>query len=163
MAWRASTVFPELPDSLASHFAADGAPDRWTDKPRFFRLSGVLVAVVSLIALGLPQLCTRIPGSWFNLPNRSYWLAPERAEATRASVGNYLSWIGIASLVLCALVLEMVYEANLSDEVRLDGPMGWILGAYFGFWLAWIVLLLRRFRMPSSAEPDGARANRLRS
>ena len=145
LAWRAVDLYPELPEQMASHFAGDGTADGFQSKPAFFGLMGAVLALMALVTFGLPLLFARIPVAWFNLPNRDHWLAPERAEETRTSVRSFLAWFGLATLLLIAAVLEMVYAANLSGTNRLEGPFGWILGAYLGFVIAWMVLFYRRF------------------
>jgi hypothetical protein len=75
-----------LPNLVASHFGAEGAANGFM--PRSFYIGFMLVVII-----GLPALLVVV--TWFalgsssariNLPNRDYWLAPERRTETLATL-----------------------------------------------------------------------------
>ena len=73
--------YPQLPDTIATHFAGNGEPNGWSSKSTFFLLMiGIMVFIG--ISLGPSVLWLWQPGL-VNLPNRDYWLAPERNEQTK--------------------------------------------------------------------------------
>src|SRR5580692_11121933 len=76
--------FALLPERLASHFGASGLPNGWMTKPQFF----IAYALVFLPALFVEFLVGRSvakkPADKLRLPNKEYWLAPERRAETFA-------------------------------------------------------------------------------
>ena len=150
LALRAYLVYPDLPVTLASHFDGSGEPDGWSPKSEFMTVMGGVVAMLAGFGLGIPLLVGVIPTRWFNLPNRDYWLAPERALETRAAMQVYLGWFMTATLGLVGWILELTYRANLAPaaggEVRLSNHAWTALAAFAVFTIAWLVLFMRRFR-----------------
>ncbi len=144
--------YPLLPERMASHFDGSGRPNGFQSRDAFFALSaGMLVMTVVLFG-GLGSLFRRIPSKWFNLPNRDYWLAPERREETIESMSSQLEWLGAASLALYIFVIQRVADTNRTAEPRLDsGSMFLVLGLCLAFTTIWIVRFLLRFRKP---RPD---------
>jgi serine/threonine-protein kinase len=84
---------------------------------------------------------------FLNLPNRDYWLAPERREQTAAYLTAHTAWLA-ALLGLFALAVHLlVVRANQSVPPRLE--TGALLAALLAFsivMLAWVAALARRFR-----------------
>ena len=140
-----------LPERVASHFAADGTPNGYMSRAEYrgfilwFGL-GVPSAVAAAIAV-LPYL---LPGS-LNLPNRDYWLAPQRSAQSQAFLSRHGLWLGCLLLLFMCAVHAMVVAANApaTGAPRLGGlPLGMVLGA-FGLGLAaWALALMLRFRRP---------------
>jgi hypothetical protein len=98
---------------------------------------------------GLGALFRRIPSRWFNLPNRDYWLAPERREETIDVISSQMKWFGAASLALYLVVIQMVVETNRTSVPRLDSAsMFVVLGIYLLFTGVWLVRFILRFRKP---------------
>jgi uncharacterized membrane protein len=72
----------ELPPVVASHFGASGSADGFTPRSSYVGIMLVLLGAVALLIGFLPFVLTRQGGAGLNLPNRQYWLAPERREET---------------------------------------------------------------------------------
>jgi uncharacterized membrane protein len=70
--------YPRLPEMVASHFDGEGRPNGCMPKNEFFKMFAVITALIIGIFLLLPKLIKRVPPSMINLPNKDYWLAPER-------------------------------------------------------------------------------------
>ena len=139
-----------LPERVAIHFGAGGFPDGWGSN---LAATGLNVGV-SLLLFGLltrsADLVRRVPVRWINLPNRAYWLAPERREATAAQLHERLQSFGTALFGFLAVAEWLTLEANLSDPVRLDEPLFLgALGSFLVYTLYWTWSLVRAFRVPS--------------
>jgi len=92
-----------------------------------------------------------IPSSLINLPNRDYWLAPERRAESLAVLGACMAWFGVLTGGLMALVTELALRANLTHAGLENRPM-WIgLAIYRAAAIGLIVRLYRAFRLPSDA------------
>ena len=134
---------------MASHFDGSGRPDGFQSRDAFFTLSASMLVMTVLIFGGLGALFRVIPSKWFNLPNRDYWLGPERREETIDYISSQMEWFGSASLVLYLYVIQRVVETNRTSEPRLDSAsMFVVLGLYLLFTGVWVARFILRFRKP---------------
>jgi serine/threonine-protein kinase len=101
--------WPRLPATVASHFDGSGRPNGWLSKEMFL---AVYVGIVALLAVVFSAV-RFIPTSLWNLPNRDYWLAPERRAATVARFSEEMLWFANATLALVLLTFELAFRANL--------------------------------------------------
>lgn len=68
--------YPQMPPRMASHFAADGRANGWQSREGFFLLM-LLVSASSAVVVAPRQIAAKA-NARINLPNRDFWLAPER-------------------------------------------------------------------------------------
>ena len=143
------TYAPRLPDEVADNFDFDGTPNGSSGKTPFVVLYAVMVAFTALIFIGISRFLPRIPPSLINMPNKKYWLAPERKEESLAYLSRQMLHAGNATLALIALVFQQIIVVNVNameGEPRL-GLLLWILmGIYFVYMTVWVVRLFVRFR-----------------
>jgi serine/threonine-protein kinase len=138
---------PLLPERMASHFDGSGRPDGFQSRDAFAVLSGSMLVMTVVVFGGLGILFRRIPSKWFNLPNRDYWLAPERREETIDHISGQMEWFGAASLALYLFVMDRVVEANLIPAPELDSrAVFFVLGLFLLFTGVWIARFLLRLR-----------------
>ena len=124
----------KLPAMIAAHFDARGNPDDWMPKESLFAVHAIIFIGLSLTLLAI-SLAIRVMPAWMiSLPNKDYWLAPERREETLAYSSRYLLWIGNATMLFLIGVFDSVYRANLAAPVRL--PVD------FWIWLAGLLLFV---------------------
>jgi uncharacterized membrane protein len=141
---------PLLPQNVASHFDGAGEANGFQSRNGFVALSGSVLILMVVLFGGLGALFRTIPSSWFNLPNRDYWLAPERREETLDEILRRMEWLGAVSLGLWLFIIQMVLETNLTPEPRLEARATWIvLGLYLAYTAVWAVRFLLRFRKPA--------------
>jgi uncharacterized membrane protein len=132
---------------MASHFNASGAATAWMPKSGFF----ILIAVVTLAASVLvPRSLAKLSNDKINLPNKEYWLAPERRIETMQYLGAQMGWFGCALLALLLSGLYIAVAANFRPDHHFDsGSFYVVLGAFLAFILVWLVRLLSHFsRVP---------------
>ena len=141
--------YPQLPSTVASHFGSEGRPSGWSTKEGFF---GIYLGVLALLLasfVGLPVLFRRISPAWINLPNKDYWLAPERRDRTVRILGEEMLWFGVATSAFVICVFELAIRANLSEAARLSEPVMWLLlAAYLVYTVIWLIQFYRRFARP---------------
>ncbi len=154
---------PLLPTRVASHFDAAGQPNGWSSKSAYMVGNLAFAGGFALLFLGLTGLVRRIPNDWINMPNRDYWLAPERRTATLAQLQRQMEWLGAATVALLLAIGQLTIEANLT-AAPLDQRAFWIVfGAYMAGALVWLVSVLRwAFKKPkggpaTSERPDATR------
>jgi hypothetical protein len=142
-----------LPERVAIHFPWGGAADGWASRLDSILLTVTLDALLFLTLWLSPALLRRTPATWVNLPNRAYWLSPERREATIARFSERLWAFGTALFLFLLAVGLLTLEANRSDPVRLDEPLLLVaLGGFLAYTLYWAAALLRDFRLPMGGD-----------
>jgi serine/threonine-protein kinase len=81
-----------------------------------------------------------------NLPNKQYWLAPERKAATLASIASFGGWASYATLALLCAVHGFVARANSVQPPRLDeAPLIGLVAVYLVVLFAGMLAVLGRF------------------
>lgn len=144
MAW----YYPRLPVRMASHFDAAGQVNAFMPKDAFFVIHMTVVGLMTLAFLVVPALIVRLPPGMINLPNKDYWLAPERRARTAERLQSFLIGFGNAMLLFLLLVFREVMRTNLLPNPHLS-PRIWVLLILLGGWVIyWTVRLMRAFRLP---------------
>ena len=137
----------QLPDPVASHFDAAGAANGYMPRVYYTRLMLALVVGLPGLIVVLQSLAFASPKARINLPNRDYWLAPERREETVAFLRQHLARLGSMLVVLLTGMHWLVVKANAHQPPGLPGR--WFAGAVILFVLAtlvWLWALSARFR-----------------
>lgn len=145
MAW----YYPRLPTRMASHFDAAGQVNAFMPKDAFFVVHLVVLGLMSFAFLLVPALITRLPPGMINLPNKDYWLAPERRAHTAEKLQSFLVGFGNVMLLFLLLVFREALRANLLPSPHLPSRI-WVLLVLLGVWVIyWTVRFVRAFRLPS--------------
>jgi uncharacterized membrane protein len=137
----------DLPPVVASHFGPGGAANGFMDKNTYTVLMLALVVGVPALVASSAQLVRVLPPQLINLPNRQYWLAPERRAATLEALASLTLRFAVALAVFLCFVHWLVIRANAVQPPRL--PETWLfvgLAVFGAATLAWLVMLFRRFR-----------------
>jgi uncharacterized membrane protein len=135
-----------LPATVASHFGPAGAADGYMPRESYVRLMGLVTFVVPLLVALCNYLLRLIPASLINLPNRDYWLAPERKEETYAFFQNHGMVFSILIAAFLCFVHWSVIRANMVIPPHLSqsfipGSLG-----FFSFLVVlWIGALIAHF------------------
>jgi uncharacterized membrane protein len=136
-----------LPPVVASHFNASGAANGFMTRTAY-------TALVMLLLVGAPLLLAFVPftvigsgGAGLNIPDRHYWLAPERREQT---IG-FLRQQGLLFAALVAVFLVYVHWLVVrANQLRPPQLSTAALVAGLAVFLvalgAWLVVLFGRFR-----------------
>jgi uncharacterized membrane protein len=145
-------VNPQLPDVMASHFDAHGTPNGWQPKATFFILIGVVIVVCAIPAFIVPRRLPTMSAERINLPNKSYWLAPERRDETWRFFRVQMAWWGCALLFVLLYALFQAINANLPSVGHFNSEGMWyVLAAFLLFSVTWTIHLIRHFsKMPDS-------------
>lgn len=148
--WQIVTSYSQLPDTIASHFGADGRPNGWMSKQSFFVLEVLGTGLIAGLFYFLAYFLNKIPKSLINLPNKDYWLAPERRKETFQILANYLIWLGNATLLFLFLMLQQILDFNEKIENVQRSVNGWLPTVlYLIFTAVWVGSLIWRFRKPA--------------
>jgi serine/threonine-protein kinase len=143
-------IWPSLPARVATHFDWTGAPNGWAARP-------VLLAVMAAVCLMEILLFATLGGvrlsdRRINLPNKAYWLAPERREETLGAIRLWIRAFVTAMTAFTAIVFVMAMRANLDTTTpRLSSLIPWLTASVLGVTLAMLAWLYWRFRAPPNA------------
>ncbi|HSF14300.1 MAG TPA: hypothetical protein VLK65_01965 [Vicinamibacteria bacterium] len=139
-----------MPDPMASSFDGSGRPSGFQSRDVFFSLSGAMLLLVVVLFGGIGNFFKILPTTWFNLPNRRYWLSPERREATMDFMARQMEWFGVATITVLIVTVKLAFDANLTPAHGFDAStMWWLLGLYFAYTGGWLFHFVRRFRKKS--------------
>lgn len=132
-----------------------GDPGKTMGRTGFVLLMLTLsVAVPWQCVEGVAWIARRFPSS-MNLPNKAYWLAPERREATLIRLRDAMAPLGLLLVVhLAGLQLFMLQRSGVA-AIALPQQL-WLAGAGLLALLlvAWVVQLHRRFALPATVAPE---------
>jgi hypothetical protein len=109
---------------------------------------GLYVGVVAFMMIALVSAVRSIkktPDGKLNLPNKDYWLAPERRESTMDTVAAFLLIFGAGTNLLLLDVFGQVILFNLGRSPRLDHPEI-SLAVYVAFTVVWIAAFMLAFK-----------------
>ena len=112
------------------------------------------VALMAGLAGGLPLLLyggvgvlPRIFARFINIPNRDFWLAPERRARMLGDLENHGMILGIFSMVFICAIQALIVAANQRTPVRIDINLLWVLlGCFIAGIIGMAVTMSLRFR-----------------
>ena len=135
-----------LPPVVASHFGLGGQADAFMSRGAYL---GVMLVAIVVIPLGVALLgrwAAALPDAMVKLPNKAYWLAPERRAATLAPLAARLEWLSVALTAFLSYVHWLVLRANELPAPHLSAAaFAAGLALFVAFALLWAVALWRRF------------------
>ena len=137
--------YPQLPDTVASHFDGAGHPNGWSSKAAFFGIMFGMMALMGLVFLGMPKMMSRIPVNMISLPYREHWLSDERRAGTMRFIDDRMSWMGVGTMLLMLATTQFTIDANLRHHSQLPAQFMWVFWAYLAFTLGWTVHFILHF------------------
>ncbi len=139
--------YDSLPQHVASHFDFQGQPDGWMSRNDLVGFTVGLGIFMPAVLVGLMASAGRIPVHLVNLPNRDYWLAPERRKETSSVLLYYALWFASMNVLFVTGVHWLVVQANKAGGSQHLDETGIVI-VLGGFLLGsglWIGLLKRQF------------------
>jgi uncharacterized membrane protein len=143
-----SNTVSSLPPLVASHFDAAGHPNAHMTRVFYAKFIfamgiGFPLAMVALLTVIYSK------ASDMKLPNRDYWLSPERIAQTRSMLVAHGVWFGCLMVGMVCYVHWLELGAHRSAPPQLSSPrlMGGLF-VFLGVAVGWILALLRAFRRP---------------
>jgi len=137
-----------LPDPVAAHFGASNLANGWMTRSGYLAFTLVFATVLPMAIAAAVGWLPRIAQRSVNIPNRDYWLAPERCAATLDSIAAYGLLLGCLVMVLIAGVHRLIIEANAAVPPQLPVREFWtLLIAFLVAVAVWIGAFFLRFRV----------------
>ena len=138
-----------LPDRVATHFGANGMPNGWMPRSAHMALMIALMAGIPALIAGIFACVRYLPSSLINLPNKDYWLAPERRNESLTWLANAGFWFASLEAVFFIGLHFLVLQANAGSPPKLSDAI-WLMLAIMLGGVAWIIAaILRRFPRPN--------------
>lgn len=136
--------YPQMPERMASHFAADGRANGWQSRGAFFALMLLVTSTSAIVGFLVPRQIAARSNTRINLPHRDYWLAPERREETMSFISATMAWFACGVLFVLISGTFLAFEANLAADHRFNSQA--MLAVLVGFLAGLLSLLLRLVR-----------------
>jgi hypothetical protein len=147
--WWAVGRLPET--GVPMHVNASGETDKFSTRAGAISYFAGLGGFLVVLAVGVVCLCWFVPVRFFNIPNKEYWTAPERAPVVKRMVAWDMAVI--FSMPLLALGFIPVNIALQSGNPAGVSPL-WIL-VPIGLWLiamtCYVIWMIARRYRPQSA------------
>jgi uncharacterized membrane protein len=127
--------YPLLPDTIPTHFDAQGNPDDWSNKRAIFSLP-IVSAVISILLTAFNVLLAIVdnPKRFINLPKRrKEALTRAQAETLRIFVNRCLYVLKILMLCLFTYLTWQTVEIALGKASTLGIPFWLFIGALLVF------------------------------
>ena len=140
----AARQWNSAPSLVPSHFDAAGRPNAWSSRGEFFTLQVGVTLLIAALFIGIPRLLKSTPASLINLPNKSYWLAPERHEETMDHLASSFEVFACATVLLLIVLFELTSLASHGGNLATNYFLP-VLVSYLVFSAGWTVSLIWRF------------------
>jgi len=139
--------YPQMPQRMASHFAADGRANGWQSREAFFVLMILVCSTSAVVCFLAPRQIAARANARINLPHRDYWLAPERREETMLFISATMAWFACGILFVLISGTFLAIEANLASDHQFNSrAMLAVLVGFLGGLLSLFVRLVRHFQ-----------------
>lgn len=141
-----------LPERVASHFDADGRPNGWMHRSVHLILMAAFGFVLPLLLSGVFRIVRHVPVSLVNIPNRDYWLTPERREEAFRKLSDHSLWFACLMSGFSIGMNHIVVQANLHPPPRISGTQVLVFVALFALGVGgWVIGMIRLFRIPTKS------------
>ncbi|HEX8288490.1 MAG TPA: DUF1648 domain-containing protein [Pyrinomonadaceae bacterium] len=138
--------YPQLPEQVASHFNFWGEPDGWMSKSSFLVFQVILLVFILGMSSLTPFLFNNLPDAFINIPNKNYWLAPERREEAMRKFAETNDNLRVALLLLFIGINHFAFQANIYGDKLSDGV--WlILCVFLLYMIYWVFQLRKTFKI----------------
>jgi uncharacterized membrane protein len=141
-AWSAS----QLPERIATHFNLSGQPNGWMSRSANQWLVLLLSLFFPSLVVVLSYVARFVPGI-VNIPDRDYWLAPERRKDTSNYLVRHSIWFACLAVWFVMGIEYSIVQANKQSLPHLSNSMLLlVLGPFLIGTAVWAAILLRHFR-----------------
>lgn len=145
---QAAYYYPHVEKQIiAAHFTGSAAAAGVQLTRLFFAVYALVLAFGLGLWLGFPALLKRHPEQLINIPHRAYWLEPERRAQTIVRFTDHFDWLGVATIALILLAMQIVLLTNLSPTPHFSALGLWLpFGVYLVFMALWLARLNALFK-----------------
>lgn len=142
----------DFPPQMAVHFSTAGRADGYMDRVKFIVLGSFLSFMSPIFLVAMVGVLPRVlPPSMLNVPNKNYWMAPERRGQAFDTMLWFALWLACQLQAFLLLINIGIYRANLAQTPTLGGSGLVIFLAALLLpvgMLSMVAVLFRAFRIP---------------
>jgi RNA polymerase sigma factor (sigma-70 family) len=134
---------------VATHFDWAGRPDGWMTHSHYLLVSLMFGCGFPLFFLAIGYLPRFLPINkfTFKIPNRDYWLAPERRDETFNYLFRHSLWQACFAAVFALALQLLVVQANHQTPPHFSSPLAWVAaGCFIAATAVLIGILFRHFK-----------------
>jgi len=136
-----------LPPVVASHFDLSGTPDATMPRDQFTKLFLAIMVLIPSSMAFLPAVISKLPPQMVNIPNRTYWLSPDRIEETKNILQVYFSIFACMLCCFMAVIFWLMVQANLHNPPQLSAQNLMVAtGVFVVVTIIWSLRLSARFK-----------------
>ncbi|MFK7767930.1 MAG: DUF1648 domain-containing protein [Mariniblastus sp.] len=140
--------YGDLPEMVPSHFDANGEVDGEMSRNAFCAMMG-LINLGMLICLPLTgYLAKHLPNSLVNIPNKDYWLAPARRDASLTLMTDFVSAIAWMTGWLFIGIFQLSALVGIKARETISPEFYFFMGFYLVGVIAVMVIMSLKFRKP---------------
>jgi hypothetical protein len=145
--WFVATTTSSLPGSVATHFGTGLLANGWMARDDYLVFSLAFSTLLPVFVAGVVGWLPRLFPKLVNVPNRDYWLAPERSAATLERLAVSGVSLGALLSIFMGGVHWVILQANAVVPPRLPAGAFWtVVISFLVLLTAWIGTLWTRFR-----------------
>lgn len=138
----------KLPDPVPSNFDETGHVNGEMSLFGFYCLMILLHVVMLVLFPVLGAFLKVIPNSFINLPNKDYWLAPERRDSTLLFNSTYLVAIGWQTSWLLIFIFHLTCVVAVGDRATIMPEFNYVIVGYLAAIFGGVIYLYCKFRRP---------------
>ena len=143
------TKSAQLPALVATHFDLHGKANGWMSREKHLWFTLGIGTLLPLLMIGIAAVVRRGDGRGLNIPNKTYWLAPERRAATFDYFSRQMLWLATLMAVFQAALFKSILDANSVHPPALPMPLiMWLTGGFLALIAIWVAGVLVRFLLP---------------
>jgi uncharacterized membrane protein len=141
-----SSSYAQMPEVVASHFNAHGAPNGWQTKTAFFGVFIAMTVLSVVIGFGLSAIIGALPIQLINLPNKQYWFSPEHRGTTLEFLKSYFAWFSCVIYLVMIVFFDYAVQSNLHpDNPPATSHLWYTIAGFLAFVIVWLIRMFARF------------------
>ncbi|MFW5490130.1 MAG: hypothetical protein ACNI3A_17195 [Desulfovibrio sp.] len=136
--------FPELPAKVVTQSDAYGKPITTLAKAAMGGIDVLVLILGSLYFICCGLFIHKLPTRYLKiLPNRDYWLAPDKLQDTMDYLATSIIWLGNATMLMFLTIFQMIYMVN-TNSLAFSLSTGTSLATTL--YLTYVFIALIRFK-----------------
>ena len=136
----------QLPERVATHFGANGVPNGWMTREGHVHFTLLMGLILPAFVLGIFGLIRLFQGKGLNVPNKDYWLSPERRQETLDFIQRQgIRFAGLFIAFLAGIHWSILAANRHVPTMLPTSYVGWIAGGFLVAAAIWILIFFRYF------------------
>jgi hypothetical protein len=104
--------------------------------------------------MAVTLLAARLPAAMVNIPNREYWLHPDRHASSMRYVQTFMNWIAVAFALFAMAISHLVFMANRDGNGLDTRWFGALMIVFLVSIFILVATLVSHFRLPQGLTPS---------